>query len=312
MMNRYLRCLLPLLFFVAAVALGAPTALAQQLESDNFIISNDELMVGSLDGESSSFSLIGKNSPLVGSLESDNFSQEGVLLGENVPTPTSTSISTPSRSCNEPCSNDGWCSGDLVCYGNRCRSSLDLDDTSCPSPPTATPTPTPGLITRFFQRLSQLFDISLELDDNTIDDIKELVARVIFESFGTEPTPVDMTFVVVSEEDGEMYRVLADTVVETEAVYTQTFENVEIDFSDGKYTLVLTTLYNVDVEDEFKADFWIGIKPPIWRSIWFWVGIGGLLTTIIVIVVIKKRKKKEKKNKIKEKKKKKDNPHLIH
>ena len=296
MINKYLRRLLPLLFFIAAVALAAPTVLAQQLESDNFIISNDELMVGSLEGESTSFTVIGENSPLVGSSESDSFSQEGVILGESIPTPTPFS-----RSCNEPCSSDSWCSGDLVCYGGRCRSTENLDDTSCPSPPTATatPTPTPGLITRFFQRLlegelpSQLFDIALEIDDTTIDDIKELVARVIFESFGTEATPVDMTFVVVNEEGEEKYQVLADIIVETEAVFTQTFESVEIDFPDGKYTLVLTTLYSEFVEDEFRADFWIGIKPPFWQSIWFWVGIGGLLL-IITILIIKKRRKKKK------------------
>ena len=294
-MNRYLRCLLPLLFFVAAVVLGAPTALAQQLESDNFTISNDELMVGSLDGESSSFSLIGENSPLVGSSESDSFSQEGVILGESIPTPTPFS-----RSCNEPCSSDSWCSGDLVCYGGRCRSSEDLDNTNCPVTSTATPTPTPTpraffpRIREFIEELlpSQLFDISLEIDDSTISDITELVARVIFTSFGTESTPVEMTFTIVNDVGGEVYQSHDSTVVQTELVFPKYFRDVDTPFEDGKYTLVLTTLYNVDVEDEFKADFWIGIKPPIWRSIWFWVGIGGLLTTIIVIVVIKKRRKK--------------------
>ena len=134
MMNKYLHRLLPLLLltFTAVVVLVAPTALAEQLESDNFAISNDELMVGSLDGESSNFSVIGENSPLVGSLESDNFSQEGVILGENVPSPSpdSTSVSPPSRSCNEPCSNDDWCSGDLICLNASCRHSACVDNTS--------------------------------------------------------------------------------------------------------------------------------------------------------------------------------------
>ncbi len=299
MINKYLRRLLPLLFFIAAVALAAPTVLAQQLESDNFIISNDELMVGSLEGESTSFTVIGENSPLVGSSESDSFSQEGVILGENIPSPTPFTT----YSCNEPCATDSSCSGDLVCYGGRCRSTENLDDTSCPSPPstaTPTPTPTPGPFRRFFRELfeelpGQLFDISLELDDTTIDNIKELVARVIFESFGTEATPVDMTFVIVDEGGQEMYQVLGDIVVETEAVFTQAFENVEIDFPDGKYTLILTTLYSEYVEDEFRVDFWIGIKPPITQSVWFWIGIGGglLLITTAIIIVIKRRKKKK-------------------
>ena len=41
--------LLPLLFFIVAVFLTVPTALAQQLESTNFAIFNDELMVDSFD-----------------------------------------------------------------------------------------------------------------------------------------------------------------------------------------------------------------------------------------------------------------------
>lgn len=103
----------------------------------------------------------------------------------------------------------------------------------------------------------QLFDINLELENATISDISELVARVIFVSFGAVPTPVDLTFVIEDEDRNEVYRSTGKITVETEALFTQTFEELEL--LDGTYTVVLQTLYNTDVFDEFRQDF--KIKP---------------------------------------------------
>ncbi len=122
----------------------------------------------------------------------------------------------------------------------------------------------------------QLFDINLEIDDSIISSIRELVARVIFTSFGTEPTPVDLTFSILNETGEEVYRDeghSVDVVVETETVFNKTFRDAS-DLPFGKYTLVLMTLYNVDVKDEFRAEF--EIKPEskfmnILKSWWFWV-----------------------------------------
>ena len=127
--------------------------------------------------------------------------------------------------------------------------------TSIPSPiSTPISTPTQPQPSPFEEELpSQLFDISLELDNTTVSDIANLVARVIFESFGTEPTPVDLTFRILDEQAKEVHREKDSIVVETEAVFTKKFEGLT--FPKGKYTLVLKTLYNVDVEDEFRADF---------------------------------------------------------
>ena len=57
----------------------------------------------------------------------------------------------------------------------------------------------------------------------------------------------------------------------------------------GKYTLVLKTLYDVDVEDEFRQDFEI-IQPAeekvgIWRSLWFWVLIVLVLAVLLIVMV---------------------------
>ncbi len=293
----YIVFLITIAVFVV-FGLGNHIAHAANAESTNFTLTNDQIIPSLSEGQSSNFTVIGQNSPMVGYSESDSLTNLPVIMDELAPPITD-------RECNESCATDSNCTGDLVCYGGRCKSSEDVADRNCPGTSsgshtsTASPRPTPRAFSRIrelFEELppGQLFDIALEIDDTTIDDIKELVARVIFESFGTEPTPVDMTFVVENEKGTEIYRVLGNIVVETEAVFTQTFENVEINLSDGKYTLVLTTLYSEYVEDEFRTDFWIGIKPPIWQSAWYWVGVGGiLLITTVVIVVIEKRKKRK-------------------
>jgi len=101
--------------------------------------------------------------------------------------------------------------------------------------------------------LFQLFDIRLELEDTLIKTDEKLVSRVIFESFGTEPTPVDMEFIFLDESGKEVYSEKDFIIVETERVLTKEFDGAI--FEGGKYTFVLKTIYNVDVEDEFRRKF---------------------------------------------------------
>ena len=141
----------------------------------------------------------------------------------------------------------------------------------------------------------QLFDISLELDSPIVSSVKKLAARVVFVSFGTEPTPVDLAFFILDEGENEVYRwegFDVDIVVETEAVFNKTFEDAP-DLPLGKYTLVATTLYNVDVRDEFKAEF--EIKPEsriksVLKSWWFWVIVVLAIATIFLLWFRKKNK----------------------
>jgi len=136
----------------------------------------------------------------------------------------------------------------------------------------------------------KLFDINLEIDDATIPGISQLSARVIFTSFGTELTPVDLTFDIL-DSSGKIVRTEKDRVeVQTELIFSKKFSG--FDLSEGKYTLRLTTLYNVDVRDEFTADFEI-IKQSSGSKLWIWIMLGALGATLI-IVIAKRRKDKEK------------------
>ena len=122
----------------------------------------------------------------------------------------------------------------------------------------------------------QLFDISLELDQSSVSKIEDLDARVIFSSFGTVPTPVQMTFKIVNSEGQTMYSEVASAVVETEMVYNKKFNDLNL--PSGKYTLQLTTLYNQNVEDSFSQPFNIttsfdlsGVSIEVWIVLAFFV-----------------------------------------
>lgn len=145
----------------------------------------------------------------------------------------------------------------------------------------------------------QLFDINLEIDDATISDIKELSARVVFVSFGKVPTPVDLTFIIEDEFGNSVYideGEEVDIVVETEAVKHKKFEGIEL--PPGKYTLILRTLYNVSVFDEFRQSFEITEeeKIPFWKSWLFLLIIALVIIIIVYAIYAKNREKEENKN----------------
>ena len=144
----------------------------------------------------------------------------------------------------------------------------------------------------------QLFDISLRLDEEMVADAVDLVARLNFESFGTKPTPVAITFIVLDANGNTVYRADGDEIdiiVETENVYTQRFPDLTL--PDGEYTLVAETLYNDDVFDTFTVSFSVGYSQRWWDSgVSLGAGIVGvvvLLICLFLLLLFKRRKTKE-------------------
>lgn len=119
----------------------------------------------------------------------------------------------------------------------------------------------------------QLFDINLELDDSLIQNIEELVARVIFISFGTVPTPVDLTFRILDKDGVGVHYSKGEVIVETEKVFTKDFSGFALE--DGEYTVELVTKYNTSIEDIFVQSFVIGedvsLLSKLLQSLWFWL-----------------------------------------
>ncbi|MCH7850118.1 MAG: carboxypeptidase regulatory-like domain-containing protein [Nanoarchaeota archaeon] len=101
----------------------------------------------------------------------------------------------------------------------------------------------------------RLFDIKLELENSLIKSFDELVVIATFENFGTEPTPVTLLFTILNKNGEEVHSEEHTIIVETEEVFRRSFADVDIDLPNGKYTFILTTLYNVIVVDEFRQEF---------------------------------------------------------
>jgi len=154
-------------------------------------------------------------------------------------------------------------------------------------------------------RVNQLFDISFSLDEIIIESSDDLIAVATFENFGTEPTSIDLTFIILDEPGNEVYKEEERITVETEEVLRKSFKG--LDLPEGKYTLLLQTLYNVDVFDEFRQDFEIRKEGAIAthlrkNGVYYLTGmIIFILLIWIIILTIKLRKKKKSKKKVKNK-----------
>lgn len=149
----------------------------------------------------------------------------------------------------------------------------------------------------------QLFDISFSLDDSVIDNSDGLSAVVTFESFGTEVTPVELTFIILDANGNEIYSERESISVMTEEVLRKSFKG--LDLPSGKYTLVLETLYNVDVFDRFEQDFEIRGGTWITGNVIDKLGEGNIwivLAILATLFLIYAERKKIKKSIINEEK----------
>ena len=146
---------------------------------------------------------------------------------------------------------------------------------------------------------NRLFDIALIIDKPQITNVSELTARVTFVSFGREDTPVEMTFTIVDEKGKEYYRSVDNITIQTEGVFNKTFEGLKLD--KGKYKLILNTLYNTNIRDEFKQDFEVVetvTTSPLTKflsnkPLAVSVGVGIVLILISWIVGLMRRKKRK-------------------
>ena len=147
----------------------------------------------------------------------------------------------------------------------------------------------------------QLFDISLKLEDYIVSSSDELVAKISFEAFGSEPTPVNLTYIVIDELGGEVYLEEDYLVVYTEEFVYKSFDRLNL--KEGEYTLILRTLYDEDVKNEFSKKFRVGnmnrfgitgqvvfdfVRDP------FVAGFFVFLLLVLIIFLIKNFNKKRK------------------
>lgn len=124
----------------------------------------------------------------------------------------------------------------------------------------------------------QLFDINLTINDSTVSSIDELSANAVFVSFGKVPTPVEATFTILNSAGNQVHIESDSIVVETELVLNKQFKGLGL--KEGKYTLVLSTLYNNSVKDEFRKEFEVAKGV----GIDFWIPRFWILIVILTVI----------------------------
>jgi hypothetical protein len=120
---------------------------------------------------------------------------------------------------------------------------------------------------------------------------------ITFFSFGTIPTSVDLAYVILDEDELEVYSEADEITVITQEVLRKTFEGLEL--PNGKYTFILGTLYGDDVFDKFEQEFEIGKRRGITGRAVDWIGgkgrwwlIGIVIASLIVGLIYFRRKRK--------------------
>ena len=161
--------------------------------------------------------------------------------------------------------------------GGGCAPGYKLENRKCINIEESEPAPEEEIP-------EQLFDITFRLEDSIIQSASELSGVVTFESFGTVPTPVGLTFIIIDGAGNEVYREESSITVTTEEVLRWNYETLQA-LPEGKYTAILETLYNVDVRDEFKQKFEIGPEERVGIPIWIWI-IGGVVVILLISSLI--------------------------
>ncbi len=136
------------------------------------------------------------------------------------------------------------------------------------------------------------FDVSLELDKTLVDRIEDIGIKATFRGMENIPANIGLTFDILNS-NGDVVRTDFDQVViQGEGVFDKKFTDFVL--VPGKYTLRLITLYNTNIQNEFRKDFEIGQKVPlVASSISQILLIFGLIAIVSALLFLFKRKHKK-------------------
>jgi hypothetical protein len=143
--------------------------------------------------------------------------------------------------------------------------------------------------------LLQLFDIKFELEDAVIKNSGELSSIIRFENFGNLSTLVNLTYRILNSSGTEVYFEKENVTIITEQIVIKNFKNLNL--PEGKYTLILTTIYGNNILDEFRQDFEVKSAAKILKiPIWVWIALVLIVACIVGFVIYKLNKHKKEKS----------------
>lgn len=144
------------------------------------------------------------------------------------------------------------------------------------------------------ERPSELFDITFELESYEFPTSGDLVAWIRFESFGTDPTPVNLTYTIYDKDNNPFFIKHDNLTVETERFIVQRFSSLRL--KPGPYSLVLETFYGNDVEDVFKKEFKVRKETSTIFALIGFIFIALIMVMIYLYKINEKSSMKPKKN----------------
>jgi hypothetical protein len=144
------------------------------------------------------------------------------------------------------------------------------------------------------QAPEQLFDIILSVSNALLNKSSDLVARTQFTSFGTVPTLVNLVYRIEDASGKEIYKESGEVIVETEQLVTKEFKNLDI--GSGKYTLVLSTTYGDNIQDEFRQAFGVKGKAELSFNqsyLLFFLFLALIILIIFIIFIFRSKNNKK-------------------
>jgi hypothetical protein len=115
----------------------------------------------------------------------------------------------------------------------------------------------------------ELFDITFDLDQNSLSGSDELIAWITLQNFGKKYVPARLIYIIIDEQGEEVYRAFEEIRVYSDESFIKTFSDLALE--QGAYNLRLEVEYAGIVED-FESSF--SVETGIWAGIKrFWQGI---------------------------------------
>ncbi len=132
----------------------------------------------------------------------------------------------------------------------------------------------------------KLFDIRMDLEDTSIRSSKDLVAVVIYESFGLVPTPVNLTFEIFDLNGNLVYLKNGFIIVTVKKIRKYNFPDLVL--KNGRYEFVFTTVYNKNISDKFRSKFEVKSRRSLITGnvVDFVSGKGGLWGLVLILILI--------------------------
>jgi len=108
----------------------------------------------------------------------------------------------------------------------------------------------------------ELFDITFDLEENSLSSSDKLVVWITLQNFGKRYVPARLIYTITDEQGNEVYRKFEEVRVYTDESLIKTFSDLTLE--QGEYNLMLEVEY-AGIAEDFELGF--SVKTGIWAGI---------------------------------------------